>query len=621
MFNDIEYRSIQAILTKQNVAKLSDFENAYRNRKKEDVLVIEDSSAKEERIFAVEKDEKLWYLNSRYDANRAAQMWATQMDGQLTDYSVVIVFGLGDGSHIQKLLECHPSCPIIIYEPCQEVFWSACGKERIAELLELERIFLAVKGICENLFVVYLETFIKYENYQMVKNCILPNYKQLFLDEYRWHMDKYLYVVKRILFNRNTEIIFSKEIISNMMNLSKDVIEQYSVVQLEDILVEKKLENMAAVLVAAGPSLDKNIEKLKKIKDNLFIMVVDTALNTALKHGIIPDMTISVDGHKPMVLFEDERVKRIPIALSTQSNQKVVAKSEAMRFYEIKPGEYLGELYHEINKRVDALPTGGSVANNALALLVKMGFKTIIFMGLDLAYPGGLQHSYDAYHKEDKLNQAKKYIEIDDIYGNKVLTESNMQLYLNWFEAYISVMPHICFIDATEGGALIRGTELRTMDEVAEELESAVYEKELIWENLSTYLSEKEQEILKEKIKSIPMQLEKLEQKISKGLKNYDKMDELNRKSNGMSASLGKMLDEVSALNEYMDNNPVVGLVRFYAMQEDYEVKGNILRYNEKASAYEQIKDVIKNGRILLNGYLQGVNELKKDIDLFLECW
>ena len=90
---------------------------------------------------------------------------------------------------------------------------------------------------------------------------------------------------------------------------------------------------MSAILVAAGPSLDKNIEKLKQIKDSVFIMAVDTALNTVLKHDIIPDMTISVDGHKPLVLFEDERVKNIPISLSAVSNAKIVEQSNAMRFY------------------------------------------------------------------------------------------------------------------------------------------------------------------------------------------------------------------------------------------------------------------------------------------------
>ena len=70
--------------------------------------------------------------------------------------------------------------------------------------------------------------------------------------------------------------------IHNIMELSRDIIEQYSVVQLTDIVCKKEFEGMPAILIAAGPSLDNNIEKLKQIKDSVFIMAVDTALNTVL---------------------------------------------------------------------------------------------------------------------------------------------------------------------------------------------------------------------------------------------------------------------------------------------------------------------------------------------------
>lgn len=81
-------------------------------------------------------------------------------------------------------------------------------------------------------------------------------------------------------------------------------------------------------------------------------MVVDTALNTVLKHDIIPDMTISVDGHKPLVLFEDERVKNIPISLSAISNAKIIEQSNAMRFYELEQGEYLSTIYNKLGKEI-----------------------------------------------------------------------------------------------------------------------------------------------------------------------------------------------------------------------------------------------------------------------------
>lgn len=619
MFNKIENRSIQAILSIQNVLTMKDFENAYQNRNVKSGEVIEDLSSKDERILAIRRNEDYCYLNSRYDADRAAEVWAQQFADQLSMNSIVIVFGLGDGTHIQKLLQQNDKCLVVIYEPCAEVFWNVCGRVEIAELLENPRVNIAVEGICDVLFAIYLETFINYANYQLVKTCALPNYKDLFLDKYRWHMDKYLYAVKRIIFNRNTEILFSKEMIHNILKLSKDVIEQYSVVQLKGIVEKKRLDQMPAVLVSAGPSLDKNIEKLKLIKDSVFIMAVDTALNSVLKHGIIPDMTITVDGHKPLVLFEDERVKKIPVAVSIQSNEKVIATSEAMRFYELSPDEYLGALYREIGKSVEGLPTGGSVANNALSLLVKMGFKTIIFMGQDLAYPGGVRHTFDAYHKENKLIDGRNYFEVEDIYGNKVLTEPNMQLYLKWFEMYIAVTLAVRFIDATEGGALIHGTEIRTMDEVVSEFGDEVYDKKEFWTGIPTYLNEEEQMILKDIIKNIPNHLEELEQDIKECLRLYDKMDGTNRKSNGMSVALNKMLEKISEMNQQMDEDAILYLVKYYAIQADYEVKGNVLRFDEKASPYVLMKDLIENGRTLMNGYLDGIADFRKDLDLFLE--
>lgn len=619
MFNEIEDRSIGAILRKQNVISIRDFESAYQNRKQEVIGVVEDVSQRGEDIFAVEKEGKHWYLGSRYDAEKAAYQWAMQLEGTLKDNSVLLIFGLGDGRYIRKAMEWNRTCPIIIYEPCVEIFWSVFGRREVAELLEQDRVYLSVKGICENLFSVCLETFINYANYQLVQSVVLPNYEVLFETEYHWYMETYLYALKRVIFNRNTQIIFSKEMLHNMLKLSKDVIEQYSIVQLYDIVKKRGMEDMPAVLVAAGPSLDKNIERLKEIKDSVFILAVDTALNTTLKHGIIPDMTITVDGHKPLVLFEDERVRNIPIAVNMQSNEKVIAVSEAMRFYELSPDEYLAYAFGKIGKAVEGLPTGGSVANNACSLLVKMGFQTIIFMGLDLAYPNGQRHTFDAYHKEDPLRQDRKYVEIEDIFGNKVLTEANMQLYLKWFETYISVTPKVRFLDATEGGARIHGAEIYTMLQVVKEFSTRTYDKGKIWERIPTYLNGKEQQMVKDMIREIPNQLDELEKSMKEELRIYDKMETLNFKTHGTSASLMKMINKIMELNEFMEEGMVVKLLKYYAIKVDYAVKGQILNYDENTDMYTQIKEIIKHGRTLIKGYMDGMEEMRKDMVLFLE--
>jgi len=304
MFNEIENRTIYGIINKQNVITIKDFEEAYNNRGS--IKIFEDLSLDNKKILLIEKNGTEWYLQSRYNAEKACDDWLSQFENKLVDDTIILIYGLGDGSYVEKLLTLNDECKIIIYEPCADVFWHVFGRENIAELLENERVFCTVEGICEGLYDAALETFVEYANYQLVFNANLPNYPQIFPEKYKWALDRQLYEIKRVILNRNTEIYYSKEMIHNIMELSRDIIEQYSVVQLTDIVCKKEFEDMPAILIAAGPSLDNNIEKLKQIKDSVFIMAVDTALNTVLKHDIIPDMTISVDGHKPLVLFEDE---------------------------------------------------------------------------------------------------------------------------------------------------------------------------------------------------------------------------------------------------------------------------------------------------------------------------
>lgn len=614
MFNEIENRTIYGIINKQNVITIKDFEEAYNNRGS--IKIFEDLSLDNKKILLIEKNGIEWYLQSRYNAEKACDDWISQFENKLVDDTIILVYGLGDGSYVEKLLKLNDECKIIIYEPCADVFWHVFGRKNIAELLENERIFCAVEGICEGLYDAALETFVEYANYQLVFNTNLPNYPQIFPEKYKWALDRQLYEIKRVILNRNTEIYYSKEMIHNIMELSRDIIEQYSVVQLKDIVCKKESEDMPAILIAAGPSLDKNIEKLKQIKDSVFIMAVDTALNTVLKHDIIPDMTISVDGHKPLVLFEDERVKNIPISLSAISNAKIIEQNNAMRFYELEQGEYLSAIYNKLGKEIKGLPTGGSVANNACSLLTLMGFKTIIFMGLDLAYPGGIEHTKEAYHELTLIDKSKKeYIEIEDIWGNKVLTEENMNSYRKWFESYIKIMPQIRFIDATEGGALIHGTEIKNMDEVIGEFHNKIYDKDVLWKDLLPYLNREEQQRAIKFIKEIPQSIEHIEKYIDDGLDIYSKIKMLNKKRDNRPVVISKNLKRIGELNNLMENEMAFNVIRYYAMETSYKVRGEVLNYDRTENIKVQIEGLINNGVMLYEGYKRAVKECKKDMN------
>jgi len=53
--------------------------------------------------------------------------------------------------------------------------------------------------------------------------------------------------------------------------------------------------NVPAVVVAAGPSLDRNIAELRRIRGRALIIAVDTALRPLLEAGIAPELVVAID--------------------------------------------------------------------------------------------------------------------------------------------------------------------------------------------------------------------------------------------------------------------------------------------------------------------------------------
>src|SRR5437764_344282 len=53
--------------------------------------------------------------------------------------------------------------------------------------------------------------------------------------------------------------------------------------------------DVPAIIVSAGPSLDRNIPKLRKFHDRGLMIAVDTALRPLLGAGIYPQLVVSVD--------------------------------------------------------------------------------------------------------------------------------------------------------------------------------------------------------------------------------------------------------------------------------------------------------------------------------------
>ncbi|MBC7106903.1 MAG: motility associated factor glycosyltransferase family protein, partial [Firmicutes bacterium] len=110
--------------------------------------------------------------------------------------------------------------------------------------------------------------------------------------------------------------------------------------------------------------------------------------------------------------------------------------------------------------------SGGSVANVAFSVAYLMGLNPIIFIGQDLAYGDGCTHSRLLEHQEPAdWEKREGFIPVEGNLGGIVYTKSTWLSFREWFERVFAAVQDRTIINATEGGARIRGTLVMTLRE------------------------------------------------------------------------------------------------------------------------------------------------------------
>ena len=243
-----------------------------------------------------------------------------------------------------------------------------------------------------------------------------------------------------------------------------------------------------AVIVASGPSLNKNVHTLATIQDQVFIVAALRSIQTLRDANIKPDLVIQLDA-------EDDHVAR---EFSTKLNIEIenflveltvnpwFLKSNAKNFIWSYPS-----IFDDIGRHFGVAPTpfdAPSVAIYGLTLCYLLGFESLCFIGQDLASSDRLQYAKGATSLLPVHNDISTFnIEVDGFYGDKVMTRSAYHGQLLRCEHIASELnlkaPQIKLFNATEGGAYINGFEHISLSEFANtrNLNNGLYVKQLLW--------------------------------------------------------------------------------------------------------------------------------------------
>lgn len=302
--------------------------------------------------------------------------------------------------------------------------------------------------------------------------------------------------------------------------------------------LQNKFDGVPAILVAGGPSLDKDIHRLKQAQEKAVIIAVDTVLPALLKNGVHPHFLTCIDPNDLTfekfadVMPEAKDISLITSSWVNQKTPKVFPAEQIFWTFTAKPMEaWLNSLLG------GKLFTGGAstVAHLNLIAAHILGCDPVIFLGQDLAYP----KSSLASHAKGTVLQGSAPTDVAanqtqgetviGINGEILQTNRSFLSMKEFFESAITNSDKT-HINATQGGANIKGTKILTLQEAMEKHCSTQID---ITNQLKEYYTAAE-----------PIKPDRMLVEFNKMLSNTKQLQRAIKKSDDVTASLFKTLEK-----------------------------------------------------------------------------
>jgi hypothetical protein len=441
--------------------------------------VIEKLHAKngEETLRATLEDGRSVFLHSSYDPGGEAECWAQEVEYE--SGKTIVLFGLGLGYHLKALVSLlGPEVNILVIEPSDQIRALAEDIDETSSVLQLPNV--SVSRDWTSFREAFDQTGGYWQDTILLK---LPAYQQVFSEEYRSFVSKLHLQINSVLGNLCTLLTSSQKWQENCLRNLRHLGDSSPIAAAFNQFNGKPL-----IIVSAGPSLSKNIDLLSSAKGKAYILAVGTVNRLLVTKGIVPDLVASVDGMGGNYRhhFREVPSENLCLLYDPAVHHMVVSQHSGPKsLMLINPGN--GWIERHTSTEIGQVQMGPSIANTAFDLACKLGADPIIFIGQDLAFTNDATHAegthvnglrgfdYDISNPVHKLDtnpdaterkSLRKLLRVDGLNGEKVQTDNKMLTYLHWFEERIAALGGTrTVINATEGGALIRGTTPLTLQE------------------------------------------------------------------------------------------------------------------------------------------------------------
>lgn len=312
----------------------------------------------------------------------------------------------------------------------------------------------------------------------------------------------------------NTDRKYGQRFISNRLSIFKTIHRNYLLEHLHGCFSGKP-----AILVAGGPSLDKNIHLLPRIENKAIIIAVDTALPALFSKGIKPHFITTIDPHpityEKFAQFSDQS-KGISLIAAPYVTPEVHQCFPVDRIFWTFSGKAMEKWINNIMGGRISTPGSSTCAHLNLTAAIIMGCDPIVYIGQDLAYSEYQDHAKNVILSNPEAARKTSFeknpnaVWVEGIHGEMVPSNRGFLSMKTHFEEMMAVNKGALYINATEGGAHLSGTEVATLTAVIEQYCNNDLDIKSSLEKALTITQSTPAKIIKEKTNKTLLQTKKL---------------------------------------------------------------------------------------------------------------
>lgn len=402
-----------------------------------------------------------------YPSQKKRQALNTQLKKQRIKNAVIAVFlGFGLGYELMVYYENfskHVGTKYMcVFEKDIEIFKHAMKCHDFSSVIKNKDVEIYIGEKLENLFPKFVKYFDEGKKIVYL-NAIKPIYTNSALDlfgEYYIECSKtFKKAAKNKIFDYGDSPVDSLVGTENMLSNLDEIIKNPGINCLKN-----KFKNKPGIVIATGPSLDKNIHLLEGIGDRAVLVAAEASLRPLVNRGLKPHIITSLERTIPIMElvkgFTEEQVKEVYLGACPVVDRTVYEEYKGPRVIIYRNFNHFKWL--NIDKGI--LDIKISSGNMAFKVCEYLGCNPIILIGQDLAHTDeGKTHAtgFDFPDQEDDkydLVQVKGNIK-DFVWTTKAWI-SALNAYIRDIDGYKG----LC-INSTEGGAFIQGTTVMPFKE------------------------------------------------------------------------------------------------------------------------------------------------------------